>query len=172
MSDEDVAEKGKSNGDDPGNCQYGKGSRDQRTVDLRSRKCTDCAGKTLRIDSGETTGSGTDHRGSGGICQCGSVERVDPFSDGYTVYCGSGTKRRKQYCSLYLQCIALYAVRWESRREIWRKNKSLYFPLFVDLSEKQIPLYRRRNDCVKKDSDVDKIHRSSDCDGTGRSAKR
>ena len=49
------------------------------------------------------------------------------FPDRYAVYRGSRTKRRKQYCSLYLQCIALYAVRWESRREIWRKNKSRIF---------------------------------------------
>ena len=43
-----------------------------------------------------------DHWGSGGICQCRTVQRIDPVPGGYAVYCSTGAKGRKQHCSMYL----------------------------------------------------------------------
>ena len=43
-----------------------------------------------------------------GVCQCGTVKRTDPVTERHTVYRGKRTKRRKQYRSMYLQCVVVY----------------------------------------------------------------
>ena len=43
------------------------------------------------------------------ICECGTVQRADPWTEGYTLYRRKGKKRRKQHRSMYLQCPSLYA---------------------------------------------------------------
>ena len=49
-----------------------------------------------------------DHWSASGVCQCGTVQRTDPVTERHTVYRGKRTKRRKQYRSMYLQCVVVY----------------------------------------------------------------
>ena len=50
---------------------------------------------------------GADHRSSGRLCQCGTVQRTD-YADQYPVYRGTRTKRRQQYRGVHLQRTPVY----------------------------------------------------------------
>ena len=51
--------------------------------------------------------TGADHRSSGRLCQCGTVQRTD-YADQYPVYRGTRTKRRQQYRGVHLQRTPVY----------------------------------------------------------------
>ena len=89
MSDEDVA------------------ARAKEKADYCGWKCADGTGPPLLTDRGRKNKTGADHRSSGRLCQCGTVQRTD-YADQYPVYRGTRTKRRQQYRGVHLQRTPVY----------------------------------------------------------------
>ena len=109
MSDEDVAVWAKEHQTTRAVASMEKAAALQEPLIFAIGNAPTALIRRLRADQEGTDSSGACDRSSGWICQCGAVERTDPDIGGDAVYRGTGAERRKQYCGMYLQCIALYA---------------------------------------------------------------